>query len=82
MRIRDGPSAVIEDERCNNVTGYGYMRTELDNQAEDKVQSYYVQVPITLADGVSIVLEIGTLDYKEAGQSQTDYVGAKWQIDF
>ncbi len=62
--------------------GYGYMKTELDNQAKDEVQSYYVQVPITLAAGVSIVPEIGTLDYKEAGQSQTDYIGAKWQIDF
>ncbi len=62
--------------------GYGYMKTELDNLAKDEVQSYYVQFPITLANGVSIVPEIGTLDYKEAGQSQTDYVGAKWQIDF
>ena len=62
--------------------GYGYMKTELDNQAEDEVQSYYVQFPITLASGVSIVPEIGTLDYREAGQSQTDYVGAKWQINF
>ncbi len=62
--------------------GYGYMKTELDNQAKDEVQSYYLQVPITLATGVSIVPEIGTLDYKEAGQSKTDYLGAKWQIDF
>ncbi len=62
--------------------GYGYMRTELDNQAKDEVQSYYVQVPITLATGVSIVPEIGTLDYREAGQSRIDYLGAKWQIDF
>ncbi len=63
-------------------TGYGYMKTELDNQAKDEVQSYYVQVPINLANGVSIVPEIGTLDYNEAGQSQTDYIGAKWQINF
>jgi len=62
--------------------GYGYMRTKLTNQAKDEVQSYYVQVPITLASGVSIVPEIGTLDYKEAGQSRTDYLGAKWQIEF
>ena len=62
--------------------GYGYMRTEYDNQAKDEVQSYYLQVPITLASGVSIVPEIGTLDYQEAGQSRTDYFGAKWQIEF
>jgi len=47
--------------------GYGYMKTELDNQNKDEVQSYYVQVPITLASGVSIVPEIGTLDYTKKG---------------
>jgi hypothetical protein len=62
--------------------GYGYMKTELDKLNKDEVQSYYVQFPITLASGVSIVPEIGTLDYKETGQSQIDYFGAKWQIDF
>ncbi len=62
--------------------GYGYMQTELTNQEKDEVQSYYVQLPITLATGVSIVPEIGTLDYMESDQSQTNYIGAKWQIDF
>ncbi|MBT3177017.1 MAG: hypothetical protein HOG03_20735 [Desulfobacula sp.] len=62
--------------------GYGYMETELDKQTKDEVKSYYVQFPITLADGVSIVPEIGTIDYSEVGQSKTDYFGAKWQIDF
>ena len=37
---------------------------------------------IASASGVSIVPEIGTLDYMEAGQSRIDYLGAKWQIDF
>lgn len=62
--------------------GYGYMETELDKQTKDEVKSYYVQFPIVLADGVFIVPEIGMLDYSEAGQSKTDYIGAKWQIDF
>ena len=62
--------------------GYGYMKTELDNQDKDEVQSYYLQVPITLAPGLTIVPEIGTLDYMEEGQDRIDYIGAKWQIDF
>lgn len=70
------------NDRVGIHGGYGYMRTELTNQAKDEVQSYYVQVPITLASGVSIVPEIGTLDYMESDQSQTNYIGAKWEINF
>lgn len=64
--------------------GYGFMKTELDDDAstEDEVQSYYLQVPITLAPGVTIVPEAGVIDYKEDGQTETTYFGAKWQIEF
>jgi hypothetical protein len=62
--------------------GYGYMQTELKGQNEDKVQVYYLQVPVQLAPGVSIVPEIGCIDYWESSQDTTNYFGAKWQIDF
>ena len=63
-------------------TGVGYQRTELDGQDEDDVMAYYVQAPITLAPGVYIVPEIGRVDYKQSGQDEITYYGAKWQINF
>lgn len=64
--------------------GYGYMKTELDNAADkDDVQSYYLQLPLNLAPGVSVVPEIGVVDYKQdTAANKTTYLGAKWQIDF
>ena len=63
--------------------GCGYMQGEYDKDAdEDKVIAYYLQAPITLAPGVSIVPEVGVVDYDEAGQDQLTYFGAKWQINF
>jgi len=47
----------------------------------DEVQSYYLNMPITLAEGVSIVPEIGVVDYNESGQDEITYGGAKWQIE-
>jgi len=64
--------------------GYGYCETEFDvpNSYADKVNSYYVQAPITLAPGVVITPEIGVMDFKDANQEKTTYFGAKWQINF
>lgn len=64
--------------------GYSYAETEWDvaNSTEDEVEAYYVQATINLAKGVSITPEIGRIDYKEAGQEEINYVGAKWQLNF
>jgi len=64
--------------------GYGQMTTEYDNVvgSDDDVVAYYFQAPITLAPGVVVVPEIGMIDYKEAGQQEIAYFGAKWQINF
>jgi len=64
--------------------GFGYQETELDipGTTKDEVNVYYLQAPITMAPGVTIVPEVGVVDYKEAGESKTTYFGAKWQINF
>lgn len=72
------------NDRFSFHAGYGYMETELENAvSEDDVQSYYAQLPIALASGVSIIPEIGVVDYKQdTAENKTTYFGAKWQIDF
>jgi len=66
--------------------GYGYAEVEQMGGLMDdnEVQSYYVQSQITLAPGVFITPEIGMFDGKEdgAGNFETLYYGAKWQINF
>jgi len=63
--------------------GVGYMQGEYDNDTEeDAVFAYYLQVPLTLAPGVTITPEAGVIDYDEDGQEQLTYFGAKWQINF
>jgi len=72
--------------------GYGYILSEVDVagvKTEDTAFSYYVQSTITLAPGVFIVPEVGILsndEIKTGGvptkQSETTYLGAKWQINF
>ncbi len=68
--------------------GYGYTEAELDivNSQEDAITSLYLQTSLTLAPGVSVVPEIGLIDWEKnaAGvdQGETFYYGAKWQIDF
>jgi len=52
----------------------GYGSAEGDNADE---YAYYLQAPITLANGVYVVPEIGSVD-----DGDTDYFGAKWQINF
>jgi hypothetical protein len=66
--------------------GYGTTQTDFDKSStdtpDDDVTSYYAQATITLAPGVFIVPEIGTIDYEENTQNEVDYIGAKWQINF
>ncbi|MCG8687745.1 MAG: hypothetical protein MI892_22905 [Desulfobacterales bacterium] len=67
--------------------GYGYVDLDYGDAAlygsdDDKVQTYYLNMPITLAEGVQIVPEIGVIDYYETGQDEITYGGAKWQIEF
>lgn len=63
--------------------GYGYVETELDTAStEDEACVYYLQSTVNLAPGVFFVPEIGRFDGHEAGQRETTYYGAKWQINF
>jgi len=77
--------------------GIGYKSNEIDSSSvggkwETEVMSYYVNLPIQLADGVFITPEIGYFDFGDykrpasAGgdvdQESDTYFGAKWQINF
>jgi hypothetical protein len=68
--------------------GVGMTRHELDDDrfAEDENIAYYLQVPLTLAPGVSIVPEAGCYDFREDMRGLDaggyTYAGAKWQINF
>jgi len=67
--------------------GYGhvdldYGDTTVFSETSDKAQSYYLNMTITLAEGVQVVPEIGVVDYNESGQDEITYGGAKWQIEF
>ncbi|WP_035237229.1 hypothetical protein [Desulfobacter vibrioformis] len=62
--------------------GFGYMQGEYDDDDEDEVYAYYLQVPITLASGVTITPEVGVVDYEESDQDEIAYFGAKFQINF
>ncbi|MDX9963070.1 hypothetical protein [Desulfobacter postgatei] len=81
-------AAYTINEMLGVEVGYGYQQTEFDvsNSNEDEVQSYYIQLPITLAPGVHIVPEVGVVDYMDDAngedESETTYFGAKWQINF
>ena len=70
--------------------GYGYVSGEDDTAGKnhnDEAWAAYLQAPITLAQGVTIVPEIGHYDYEESDtvdddEGQENYFGAKWQINF
>jgi hypothetical protein len=72
------------NDMFNIEFGYGYVQTEYDiaGSTKDKAQSYYLNSTITLAPGVFFVPELGRIDGDEAGDTQIDYVGIKWQINF
>ena len=65
--------------------GYGhvdldYGDTTVFSETSDKAQSYYLNMTITLAEGVQVVPEIGVVDYNESGQDEITYGGAKCVI--
>jgi len=72
--------------------GYGYVTGEDDpvgKNDNNEAWAAYLQVPITLAQGVMVVPEIGHYDYEtngtvgnDADQGHESYFGAKWQINF
>ena len=69
--------------------GYGYVTGEDDpvgKNHNDEAWAAYLQAPITLAQGVMVVPEIGHYDYEEndanEDQGHESYFGAKWQISF
>jgi hypothetical protein len=54
---------------------------------DDKAYGFYVQAPLTLADGVFLVPEFGYYDLddtnlKDVEEGDRWYLGAKWQINF
>ncbi|MBU4389266.1 MAG: hypothetical protein KKB23_07015, partial [Proteobacteria bacterium] len=72
--------------------GFGYVSAKDDlvgKDDNDEAWAAYLQAPITLAQGVMIVPEIGHYDYETNGTAGNDadqgyetYFGAKWQIAF
>jgi hypothetical protein len=75
--------------------GYGYNVNSYDSDIKDSsgnavkddvAMQYYVQLPITLADGVFIIPEVGKMDFDEdatgAKEGDITYLGAKFQINF
>jgi len=85
-----GASGVIYykiNDRVAAEAGYGYVRSTREDLAEDDAgQSYYFQLPITLADGVIIVPEFTMFDFMNdaagASEGTVTWLGAKVQINF
>ena len=68
--------------------GVGYISFEddVENAEADEALAIYLQAPITLAQGVTIVPEVGQYDYMDDAAENEEgkelYFGAKWQINF
>jgi len=64
--------------------GYGHVNNEIDmpGAPDNEADTYYINMPITVAPGVVITPEIGTVDYNEVGETDMDYFGAAWKISF
>ena len=68
--------------------GYGYVSHDADVSGldADVTSVFYVQAPITVASGFSLVPEVGMYNYHEdtagADQGSMTYFGAKWQMSF
>ena len=60
--------------------GYAHMDT-YEDEDEDDVISYYLQIPIIISPGVFIIPEMGKIDFQQ-NQGKKNYYGAKWQINF
>ncbi len=94
IRDNNGYGGVVSiGVKINDVigveAGYGYVTGEDDpvgKNHKDDAWAAYLQAPITLAQGVTVVPEIGHYDYEEddgnADQGYESYFGAKWQISF
>jgi hypothetical protein len=94
IRDNDGYGGIASiGVKINDVVGveagYGYVTGEDDpvgKNENDEAWAVYLQAPITLAQGVMVVPEIGHYDYEEsdtnADQGYESYFGAKWQISF
>ncbi|OEU78537.1 MAG: hypothetical protein BA873_06960 [Desulfobulbaceae bacterium C00003063] len=93
IKDNDGYGGVVSiGVKINDVicieTGAGYVNFEDDvaGMDDDEALAIYLQAPITLAQGVTIVPEIGRYNYKDDGtgadQGDETYFGAKWQINF
>jgi hypothetical protein len=94
IRDNNGYGGVVSiGVKINDVigveAGYGYVTGEDDpvgKNHKDDAWAAYLQAPITLAQGVMVVPEIGHYDYEEddgnADQGYESYFGAKWQISF
>jgi len=85
LGFKAGDKATVE-------VGGGYLKQEVDftgTKIEDETFSYYGNVSLKFAPGVTIVPEAGVLDYSDIDKNDvsTDqgslfYAGIKWQIDF
>ncbi len=69
--------------------GFGYRNDDADRKGVDDAVAWetYLQAVITLAKGVSLIPEIGYIDFGDDPATDADvgyrwYAGAKWQIDF
>ncbi len=67
--------------------GWGYISSDNDNYDKaDAATAYYINLPITLAPGVSITPEFGVEDQlkdaNDVDEGSDTYFGAKWMINF
>jgi hypothetical protein len=72
--------------------GIGYTTASADSNSvtqgdkDDTAMAYYLQLPLTLADGVFIVPEVGMYDFDKDSNDNKEgtitYFGAKFQINF
>jgi len=86
-----GALAVVGFKATDSLSfegGYGYVShdTDVSGSDADVTSVFYVQAPITVAAGFSIVPEVGMYNYHEdnagADQGSMTYFGAKWQMSF
>jgi hypothetical protein len=68
--------------------GVGYREDSPDQNGleDDELYAYYLNAMFVLAPGVTVIPEVGYLDYKDnildEDEGNQFYLGAKWQVDF
>jgi hypothetical protein len=66
--------------------GYENEENDTDGAEEDETMAFYAHLNYTAAPGVSIIPEIGYIDYKDdpfgVDSGDRTYFSIKWQIDF